>query len=126
MFEDRKPMNFEGISQQVLQILQRIGYDKDVIEFAHTELPPDAIVEDSFLPSELSSLTQILRYQCLDKFLNLLENQTSQKEADKSPQPLESYVLVTVESQKKSEQFIVNAWLVEDNSLIQNDPQYRV
>lgn len=122
IFEDRKPMNLEGISQQVLQILQRIGYDKDVIEFAHTELPDDAILEDKFSPSELSSLTQILRYQCLDKFLNLLENQTSQKEADNLPHPLESYVLVTVESQKKSEQFIVKAWLVKDNSLIQNDP----
>ncbi|MDI9636195.1 hypothetical protein QM565_10425 [Geitlerinema splendidum] len=122
LFEDRKPMNFEGISQQILQILQGIGYDKDVIEFAHTKLPDDAILEDKFSPSELSSLTQILRYQCLDKFLNLLENQTSEREADNLPQPLESYVLVTVDSQKKSDQFIVNAWLVKDNSLIQKDP----
>jgi hypothetical protein len=51
MFEDRKPMNFEGISQQILQILRGIGYDKDVVEFAQTALPDDAIVEDTFLPS---------------------------------------------------------------------------
>lgn len=122
MFGDAKPVNFEGLSRQILHILQESGYGKDVVEFAQTALPNDAILEDNFSPSELSSLTQILRYQCLDKFLKLLENQTSQREADKLPQPLESYVLVTVESQKKSEQVIVNAWLVEDNSLIQNDP----
>lgn len=122
MFGDIKPVNFEGLSRQILHILQESGYGKDVVEFAQTALPNDAILEDNFSPSELSSLTQILRYQCLDKFLKLLENQTSQREADNLPQPLESYVLVTVESQKKSEQVIVNAWLVEDNSLIQNDP----
>ncbi|WP_434221637.1 hypothetical protein ACOKW7_17285 [Limnospira platensis CENA597] len=122
MFGDKKSVDIEALSRQILQILQESGYGKDVVELAQAALPPDAIVENNFLPFELSSLTQILRYQCLDKFLNLLENQTSQKEADKSPQPLESYVLVTVESQKKSEQFIVNAWLVEDNSLIPNDP----
>ncbi|TVU54901.1 MAG: hypothetical protein EA414_04655 [Arthrospira sp. PLM2.Bin9] len=122
MFGDGKPVDFEAILQQILEILQESGCGKDVVEFAQTALPSDAIVGDNFYPSELSSLTQILRYQCLDKFLSLLENKTSQREPDNLPQPLESYVLVTVESQKKSEQVIVNAWLVEDNSLIQNDP----
>ncbi|MGL4499212.1 MAG: hypothetical protein ACRCU2_09135, partial [Planktothrix sp.] len=123
MFEEKKPIDFEGVSQQILQILKDEGYGKDVVKIAQAALPVDVISEDDFSPSELSSLTQILRYQCLDKFLiNLLGNQTSQGEADNLTQPLESYVLVTVESQKKSEQVIVNAWLVEDNSLIQNDP----
>ncbi|MGI0500154.1 hypothetical protein [Limnospira platensis] len=92
MFGDKKSVDIEALSQQIFQILQESGYGKDVVELAQAALPPDAIVENNFLPFELSSLTQILRYQCLDKFLNLLENQTSQKEADKSPQPLESYV----------------------------------
>jgi len=122
MFGDIKSVEFEGVSRQIFQILQESGYGKDVVEFAQTALPNDAILEDNSSPSELSSFTQILRYQYLDKFLKLLENQTSQREANNLPQPLESYVLVTVESQKKSEQVIVNAWLVEDNSLIPNDP----
>ena len=122
MFGDKTTVNFEALSRQILQILQESGHGKDVVELAQIALPDDAVLENNFSPSELSSLTQILRYQCLDKFLSLLKNKTSQREPDNLPQPLESYVLVTVESQKKSEQVIVNAWLVEDNSLIQNDP----
>ncbi|MCT7973430.1 CHAT domain-containing protein [Laspinema olomoucense] len=123
IFKDRISIDFEGISQQILQILQKEGYEKDIVEFAQVALPDNAILEDDFTRTELSWLTQILRYQCLDKFLKLLENKTSQREVDNLPKPLESYLLVKVESQKSSEyeQFRIKAWLVEDNSLIKKD-----
>ncbi len=122
IFGDKKPVNFEEVSQQILQRLQAIGYDKYIVQFAHTALPNDAILEDEFFLSQLSILIQILRYQkCSDKFINLLKNKTSQREPDNLPQRLESYLLVTVESHKSSEheRFTVQAWFVEDNSLIE-------
>ncbi|UWU49410.1 VMAP-C domain-containing protein [Limnospira platensis] len=101
------------------------GDDKYILEIANNLLPYEAILDaisgDNSLPYEQRMLIQILRYELRYKFLELLKNKTSQREPDNLPQRLESYLLVTVESHKSSEheRFTVQAWFVEDNSLIE-------